>query len=104
MPTLPLLPALSQRPEPAYPILPFHTFIWKIASRCNLNCTYCFVYNMADQRWREQPAFMSDAVARQCAVRIREHCLKHDQRHVSIIFHGGEPLLGGRFISGSRPS
>ncbi len=95
MPTLPLLPALSQRPEPAYPILPFHTFIWKIASRCNLNCTYCFVYNMADQRWREQPAFMSDAVARQCAVRIREHCLKHDQRHVSIIFHGGEPLLGG---------
>ncbi len=95
MPTLPLLPAAPARTEPAHPIVPFHTFIWKIASRCNLNCTYCFVYNMADQRWREQPAFMSDAVARQSAVRIREHCLKHDQQHVCVVFHGGEPLLGG---------
>jgi uncharacterized protein len=93
--TLPLLPAGAGRAEPAQPIFPFHSFIWKIASRCNLNCSYCFVYNMADQRWRNQPAFMSDRVARQSAIRIREHCLKHNQHHVSVIFHGGEPLMGG---------
>lgn len=93
--TLPLLPAQAGRRESAEPIFPFHSFIWKIASRCNLNCSYCFVYNMADQRWRKQPAFMSDTVARQSAVRIREHCLKHRTRQVSVIFHGGEPMLGG---------
>lgn len=27
--------------------------------------------------------------------RIRDHCLAHDKRTFSIIFHGGEPLLGG---------
>jgi uncharacterized protein len=76
-------------------IVPFHTYLWKIASRCNINCTYCYIYNLADTRWREQPKFMSEKVARQTAQRIREHCEKHDKKDIVIIFHGGEPLLGG---------
>ncbi|HEV8673608.1 MAG TPA: FxsB family cyclophane-forming radical SAM/SPASM peptide maturase [Methylomirabilota bacterium] len=76
-------------------ILPFHTFLWKIASRCNLNCTYCYVYNSADSRWRDQPSLMSERAARQTAARIREHCEAHGKRSASIVFHGGEPLLGG---------
>jgi uncharacterized protein len=85
-------PALSHL---AKPIVPFRTFILKIGSRCNLNCTYCFIYNMADQRWREQPVLMSASVARQSAARIREHCNQHDVRRALIVLHGGEPLLGG---------
>ncbi len=77
------------------PLLPFHTFLWKIASRCNLNCSYCYVYNLADARWRDQPGLMSEETARQTAVRMREHLAKHGKRDASIIFHGGEPLLGG---------
>jgi uncharacterized protein len=76
--------------------LPFHTFLWKIASRCNLNCSYCYVYNRGDQRWRDQPSFMSREVAVQVARRMREHLEAHDKRDASIVFHGGEPLLGGR--------
>lgn len=76
-------------------IIPFHTFLWKIASRCNINCTYCYIYNLADSKWREQPKFMSERVARQAALRIREHCESHGKKSVTIIFHGGEPLLGG---------
>jgi uncharacterized protein len=76
-------------------VVPFHTYLWKIASRCNLNCKYCYVYNLADQRWRRQPHFMSEDTARQCACRIREHLQKHDKKDLVIIFHGGEPLLGG---------
>lgn len=75
--------------------VPFHTYLWKIASRCNLDCSYCYVYNRPDQRWRLQPKFMSEAVARQTAVRMREHLQAHRKKDASIIFHGGEPLLGG---------
>lgn len=80
------------RPSEVYP---FYTFIVKIASRCNLNCSYCFVYNRADQQWRSQPGLMADGTIRQTALRIREHCEAHALSRVSIVFHGGEPLLGG---------
>ena len=76
-------------------IIPFHTFLWKTASRCNINCSYCFVYNLADSLWSTQPAFMSEGVARQTAIRIREHCEYHNKSDIVITFHGGEPLLGG---------
>lgn len=82
-------------PEVSETIVPFHTFLWKIASRCNINCTYCFVYNSADSLWRTQPGFMSEKVARQTALRIHEHCDHHGKSDIAITFHGGEPLLGG---------
>jgi uncharacterized protein len=75
--------------------VPFHTFLWKIASRCNINCSYCYIYNSQDTQWRRQPHLMSESVARQTAARIFEHCRNHDKRDVVITFHGGEPLLGG---------
>jgi uncharacterized protein len=81
--------------EPAPPLVPFTQFLWKVASRCNLDCTYCFVYHLADQRWREQPKLMSEETARQTARRIREHLEAHDRRHVLVTFHGGEPMLAG---------
>lgn len=74
--------------------LPFETFLWKISSRCNLNCKYCYVYNSVDSLWRQQPPLMSEVVARQTAIRMREHCEKHGLSNVSVNFHGGEPLLG----------
>ncbi len=76
-------------------MVPFHTYLWKVASRCNLNCTYCYVYNSMDTRWREQPHFMSEAVAAQAARRMREHLEYHQKSDASIVFHGGEPFLGG---------
>src|SRR4051812_26690166 len=77
------------------PVVPFHTFLWKVASRCNLNCTYCYVYNSADRRWSRQPKLMSEKVARQVAVRLREHLEAHGKTDATVNFHGGEPLLGG---------
>lgn len=31
----------------------FMEFVVKIHSRCNPACDYCYVYDMADQSWRE---------------------------------------------------
>lgn len=72
-----------------------YTYILKICSRCNLNCSYCFVYNKGDDTWRGQPKFMSADTVRQTCRRIREHCRAHGQHEVHLILHGGEPLLGG---------
>lgn len=86
----------SHGSETSAATFPFHTYLWKIASRCNLNCTYCYIYNSADSRWKDQPHFMSEQTARQTAARTREHLLRHDKHDLLILLHGGEPLLGGR--------
>lgn len=79
-------------------------FIIKIASRCNLNCSYCYVYNQADTQWKFRPAIMSDAVFDATLERIRRHCLLSSQQTAMLLFHGGEPTLVGaaRFESMCR--
>jgi uncharacterized protein len=69
--------------------------IIKIASRCNLNCSYCYVYNQADATWRERPATMSRETFAAAVERIRRHCVLSGQDDVMIAFHGGEPTLVG---------
>jgi len=67
----------------------------KVHSRCNLSCTYCYVYEMADQAWRQLPGRMSQAVADQAVRRIGEHARQQNLASVDVILHGGEPLLAG---------
>ena len=71
----------------------FSTFVVKIVSPCNLNCSYCYEYNALDDSWKNKPKFMSVDVARQVAKRIKEHLLPFEPVSVSIVFHGGEPLM-----------
>jgi uncharacterized protein len=75
--------------------VPFQQFILKIHSRCNLSCSYCYVYEMADQAWRELPRLMSPAITEMVAKRIDEHAQGHHLSSVDVILHGGEPLLAG---------
>lgn len=70
-------------------------FVLKIASRCDLKCDYCYVYEHADQGWRRQPPMMEPAVVATVARRIAEHARRHRLRTVRVILHGGEPLLVG---------
>jgi len=79
--------------------VPFRQFVVKVHSRCNLACRYCYVYEMADTGWRDQPRSMTPAVARQAVDRIAEHVRAHDIGRIRVVLHGGEPLLaGGAFI------
>lgn len=75
--------------------LPFREFIVKIHSRCDLSCDYCYMYEMADQSWRDQPRSMSPQIAELTARRIGEHANAHRLPYVTLILHGGEPLLAG---------
>jgi len=75
--------------------IPFQQFILKVHSRCNLSCSYCYVYEMADQGWRGLPKRMTMPVAGKTVDRIAEHAESHDLTSVDVILHGGEPLLAG---------
>ena len=75
--------------------VPFRQFIVKVHSRCNLSCSYCYVYEMADQGWRQLPRRMSDAIAARAVERVAEHAQRHRLDRVEVILHGGEPLLAG---------
>lgn len=69
--------------------------ILKVAARCNLNCSYCYVYNKGDSAWKRRPPLMSDEVFEAALERIRSHCRFTRQAHLRIAFHGGEPCLIG---------
>jgi len=73
----------------------FGGYVWKIHSRCNLNCTYCYMYNLADRGCVDQPKMMSLETAEAAARRMRDHCLRHGRSRINIALHGGEPLLVG---------
>lgn len=71
------------------------SLIVKVAERCNLNCSYCYMYNHADQSYLRRPVFMSDEVFAQLLVRMREYCDGKSKHRMSLVFHGGEPMLMG---------
>lgn len=82
-------------PEPVTNSIPIPYFILKVASRCNLDCSYCYVYNKGDRSWRSKPPLMSDTTFDATLKRVREHCLLVGQKSVNFVFHGGEPMLLG---------
>lgn len=76
-------------------IRPFHTFLVKIATLCNLNCDYCYVYQMPDQSYKLKPKKLELDVADKISEKINEHVISNSLNDITIIFHGGEPLLVG---------
>jgi uncharacterized protein len=68
---------------------------FKVAARCNLNCSYCYVFNKGDTSWRQRPARMSQEVFEAGIARLREACLRTGRDEVSVTLHGGEPTLVG---------
>ncbi|MEU1619489.1 FxsB family cyclophane-forming radical SAM/SPASM peptide maturase [Streptomyces sp. NPDC005722] len=75
---------------------PIHEFVVKVHGRCNLACSYCYVYELRDSSWQHKPAVLSRALAERLATRIAEHAERHRLPSVRVVLHGGEPLLAGR--------
>ena len=70
------------------------TVLIKVASRCNINCSYCYVYNMGDDAWRTLPKRLVPGVGDAIADELAD--LRAAQgRAFSVVLHGGEPLLLG---------
>ena len=70
------------------------TVLLKVASRCNLNCTYCYVYHLGDDAWKRQPKRMSRQVIERTCKQLAA-LAQAQSRPFSVVLHGGEPLLLG---------
>ncbi|MGW4032221.1 radical SAM/SPASM protein FxsBH, inactivated beta-hydroxylase extension form [Streptomyces sp. NPDC004838] len=77
------------------PLVPFREIVLKVHSRCDLACDHCYIYEHADQSWRTRPKAISDEAISWTALRLAEHAKNHALPSVSVILHGGEPLLAG---------
>lgn len=71
----------------------FNALVVKIASRCNLNCSYCFMYNLGDETYKLQPKFMKEDTVDQILRQTKKYIIRHDKKYFTFLFHGGEPLL-----------
>ncbi len=71
----------------------FDALVLKVASRCNLNCSYCFMYNLGDTTYKNQPKFMSDTTVDNILKKVKSYIKKFNKEKFTFLFHGGEPLL-----------
>lgn len=70
------------------------TVLVKVASRCNINCSYCYVYNMGDDNWKNLSKFMSEETIVALCDSLRE-LVENQKKCFSVVLHGGEPFLLG---------
>ena len=70
--------------------------VLKVASRCNLNCEYCYMYNLGDMTYKSQPKIMNNDIVESILTRVSTYLTLSGSKTFAFIFHGGEPLLVGQ--------
>jgi uncharacterized protein len=83
--------------ENSYEIRPqsqLDNVIIKLASRCNLNCTYCYWFR--DKSVYQKPKLLLPEVQQAFINKLRNHIVRNSISSLLIAFHGGEPLLFGK--------
>lgn len=70
------------------------TVLLKVASRCNIDCSYCYVYHMGDFGWLSQPKIMSLETCEAVGNALWD-LAENNGHQFAVILHGGEPLLMG---------
>ena len=63
----------------------------KFASRCNIQCTYCYWFR--DAEVYKKPAVLTREAEDAFCARLEEHIREFSLGQFLLVFHGGEPLL-----------
>lgn len=91
--TTPVAPEVALRRPAALPAAPrpFAFVLVKLASRCNINCTYCYWFR--DAEVYKKPAVLTNEAEDAFCRRLEEHIREFNLPVFLLVFHGGEPLL-----------
>src|ERR1700684_3522290 len=76
-----------------FPDQPISQLLVKVASRCNIDCSYCYWFR--DAAVYDKPKLMSPEVLHQLLQRIEEHVTQNSLIDFPITPVCGEPLLWG---------
>lgn len=69
------------------------SIVLKLASLCNLNCSYCYVYNHMDKSYLSKPKFIDHKTYENLIISTCQYYDKLKLQEFNISFHGGEPTL-----------
>ncbi|WLP94632.1 radical SAM protein [Psychrobacter sp. M13] len=72
------------------------TFIVKLTQICNINCSYCYVYNHQSEAHAQLPQFLLNDDVHRLGRDIAATRHIHSDVVRKVVFHGGEPLVAGR--------
>ncbi len=86
----------ARAPEPAGDAATpaaLRNFILKLTGFCNINCSYCYMFNSHDRGFEHKPKYMSAQVAVATLRGIEAYLRKAGADRAAIVLHGGEPSL-----------
>jgi len=71
----------------------FTSYIMKLTGYCNLDCSYCYMFNSADQTHRRKPSAMTIDTAIATLDMIAAYGARCGRTRFEVTLHGGEPTL-----------
>lgn len=71
----------------------FLSAIVKLTAVCNIDCSYCYMFNQGDRTFARVPPKMDAQTASRLLDRICEYHPRDSDQAFSIVLHGGEPML-----------
>ena len=71
----------------------FQTVIVKLTSFCNLDCDYCYMFNLTDKTYLEMPKQMKSDIACTIVDKVIEYLNSEGKSEFHFCLHGGEPTL-----------
>lgn len=75
---------------------PLNLILLKTTEVCNLNCSYCFMFNLRDHAHLKKPRMMKLETIEQMALQLVDVARIQGTTEIAFSFHGGEPTLIGR--------
>ncbi len=71
-------------------------YLLKVTEFCNLNCPYCYMFNLRDNAYKSKPKIMPLEIVEAFAHKAVALALEQEVPKLTVSLHGGEPLLAGR--------
>lgn len=69
--------------------------ILKVSERCNINCTYCYVFNLGNEVAINSKPIISSEIINHLVEFFEQATTEYDIESIQVDFHGGEPLMVG---------